>query len=289
LLGWGLRPWYLATEYATRDGDLVVRFLALDLFLLAALWLRLARLRSNRQSVQADERMPWLGTLLAGPKTELPGGWSKAGLWQRARHRRLIGLGHRFVWIMAVYLGVLISLSPLMEPYYVTWFKGNGFTFCALFAAMSTSTLAIGLLWPQRFAALADVELLRPSGREDFARELGLAMLSDAVEISLVTLFMMLAPIAIWIPGALASGSFWVAAGAAVLSQVLVFGAIVWTMRSRWLVLPIGAMVVTLLAAIALLGAALDGRQFFPAAVAAAVGIGLTVHAYRRWRKVDVL
>jgi hypothetical protein len=276
-----------AVDHVGRDADLVLRLFALDFLLAAALFLRLGRLSVAGEAISADERVPWLARLLTASRPTQAGAMAAANVWQRARHRRRIGLGHRFVWIVAIYLAALISLSPLLEATNGRWLTDGGYAFGALFAAGVICALAIGLSWPQRFADMREVELLRPAGRDAFAREIGLAMLADAAEICLATLSAVLIPIAFWTPAVLTWPPFWNAVAALILSQALLFGALVWTMRLRATAAPLVALLASIILLSVLMDQAMDNHFLTPALVAGAIGIALSADAYRRWLKGD--
>jgi hypothetical protein len=286
MLGWRLGDWvYDVRNALDYDPWLIVRLFLVDLLL--AIWLlaRMSRLSPRTQTTQADERLPWLSALLTD-REHLPiGGMLDAGLWRRVRHRRQIGLGHRFVWIVAVYLAVLAALAPLLAS--ATWVDLSGYAFGALILAGVTSALAVGLAWPRRYADLGDVELLRPAARADFGREIALAMLCDSAELSVATVLGMLGPVAFWSPGAFESASFWNAAGATVLSQALVFGVIAWTMRRKSTAATAAGLIVAVLATILLIDQGLKQNGVIPALLAAAIGAVLAADAFRRWRRAD--
>jgi hypothetical protein len=266
----------------------VFQFLALDILLAAWLWMRLARLTPKAQPVPADERLPWLSHLLAGRGQMPAGGMVNAGLWRRVRHRRQIGLGHRFVWILAVYLALLIAITPWFRPHSYQDYQ-DAIAFTSLLLAGVTSALAVGLSWPRRYADLCDIELLRPASRSDFGREIALAMLCDAAELIGATVLAMLAPVAIWSPFNFQSIQFWNAVAATILSQVLVFGVILWVMRRKSTAATMAGLAAGILATILLIDQGLDRRGVMPALVAAGIGLVLIADAYRRWRKADIL
>jgi hypothetical protein len=261
---------------------------ALDGVLLATLWLYLSRLRVGRDAIQTDERVPWLSGLLVGIKSQPPGGLMQAGIWRRAHYRRLMGLGRRFVWIIAACVALLIASTPLVYST-KTWFVHGDYAFAALVTAGIISALCVGLSWPQRFAELSEVELLRPAPRQDCAREIGLAMLSDAAELSFATIAAMLLPIAFWSPNMLQTAVFWNAVAAGILAQALTFGLLVWTMLLRSAAATMGALVLSILALTTLLYYAMDDRTLVPSMAAGAMGVLLTVSAYRRWLRADMM
>jgi hypothetical protein len=209
----------------------------------------------------------------------------RAGLWQRARHRRLIGLGHRFSLLVAGFLALVISVAPSLNSNFgdPRWFDNGGFALCTMMVAVITSILAIGLSWPQRFTALADVELLRPSRRDIFAREIGLAMLSDTIEMFSLTCLAMLIPVVIWSPAALQTTVLWTGFIAAILTAVPVYGVIVWAMPRNSPALTTAALMVCIVAGIVLIGHSVDTYRLVWSAVAAAMGVALAGDAYRRW------
>jgi hypothetical protein len=273
------------------EGDLYLslRLLALGALLLVGLWLRLGRLAGADVTVSADERVPWLSRIIVGSAPLPAGGLATASLWQRVVHRRFIGLGHRFVWIVAIFLAAMISLSPLLGGDANRWLTNNGYAFAGLCVAGVVSALAIGLSWPQRFADLREVELLRPAARQAFAREIGLAMMCDAVEITLATILAMLIPIAFWSPTSFSSGPFWSALAATILCQALVFGAMTWTMRRLSTAASMAALLVTIILLTVLIDQALDNRMLIASFAAAAVGIALATDAYHRWIRHDMI
>jgi hypothetical protein len=191
--------------------------------------------------------------------------------------------------VLAIYLSAVIALAPAMTDYYGLWFRDNSFAFCTVIVAVITSSLSIGLSWPQRFTALADVELLRPSRRNGFARELGLAMLSDTIEIFVLTLAAMLIPIAIWSPLALQNAAFWTGFTSALLSSALIFGVLVWAMPLNSIAATMGAMIAGIVAAALLVEQAFSSHRLGPSIVAAAVGIALAADVYRRWISADII
>jgi hypothetical protein len=263
--------------------------LAVGALLLLALWLRLGRLVGADVMVSSDERVPWLSRIVAGSAALPAGGLATASLRQRVVHRRYIGLGHRFIWIVAIFLAAMISLSPLLSEGANRWLTNDGYAFAALCVAGVVSALAIGLTWPQRFADLREVELLRPAARTAFAREIGLAMLCDTVEISLATILAMLGPIAYWSPTSFGSVPFWNALAATVLCQALVFGAMTWTMRRLSTAASMAALMVAIISLMVLIDQALDNRMLIASFAAAAVGISLATDAYRRWIGHDMI
>jgi hypothetical protein len=277
---WGLNDFFWRIQV---NLDQTVYLLLFDIGLCAALWIVLSRVPAGGDSVVADERMPWLAALLGGGAAKPGGALSRAGVFARARHRRQIGLGHRFVWILAAYLALIISAAPAMNSGYGLWFRDGGFAFCTVIVAVITSSLSIGLSWPQRFTALGDVELLRPSRRNGFARELGLAMLSDTIKIFVLTLGAMLIPVAIWSPWSLHNPSFWIGFASALLCAPFVFGVIIWAMPHNSIAATMGAMIAAIVAAALLVEQAFAEHRLAPSMLFAAVGVVLATHAYRRW------
>jgi hypothetical protein len=278
--------WRINFQYEfNRDPVLITCVFVLDAGLLLLLWLRLARQPVGRDSVRADERVPWLSRLLSGVKPPLPGTLMQAGIWQRARHRRR--LGRRFVWLVAAFTAVMIIASPVTY-HTVQWLTHGDFAFSVLIAAGIISALCVGLSWPQRFAELNEIELLRPAPRGDCAREIGLAMLIDAVELSVATTLAMFVPIAFWSPNMLETSALWTAVAAGILAQALTFGLLVWTMLLRsqaatMLALFCSIMVVTMLLYYAM------QTWLTPALVAGGIGVLLAGNAYRRWLRADML
>ncbi|MGA2232575.1 MAG: hypothetical protein ABSH22_16890 [Tepidisphaeraceae bacterium] len=279
------RGYYRAGTWTVADHDsLVIAWLFLvDIVLLIGLWMRLGRITVERETLPTDERLPWLSKLLAGRESERAGSLVDAGLWRRVRHRRRMGLGHRFIWITAAYLVFLVGIQVWIDP------NGVGLAFCAVFAPGVISALAIGLSWPLRFAALGEVEMLRPARRVAFAREMGLAMLLDAVEIYFATLLAALAPLYFWMPSALQLPQFLPALAAAILTQILIFGAIVWCIRLRSWAVSMGLSVLAVLAISVLVTQTMADRQYALPVAGAAIGITLAADAYRRWLRMDML
>jgi hypothetical protein len=275
-------------HYVDRDRSRVLCLLAIDALLFVGTWIRLACLSVGRESIQADERLPWLSGILAGAGAGPPGAMMQAGLWRRAGHRRRMGLGHRFIWTIAVFMGILIFASPVFDSD-LGWFRSGGFAFSALIAAGIISALCVGLSWPQRFAELNEIELLRPAPRATCAREMGLAMLWDAAEISLALLLAMFLPIAYWSPDVFSTAMFWSAVAAVILAQALVFGAMAWTMLLRSTAASMVALTLAILALTLLLHYAMDDRWLTPSLLAGAMGVALTFHAYRRWLRADLI
>ena len=260
-------------------GGPVLLLFAFDGLLLALLWRRLYLMPVGLDSVRADERVPWLSGMLVGLKRQPPGGLMNAGIWRRAAHRRAMGLGRRFIWLVAVFTAALILCSPLSYSSQ-QWFVHGDFAFAAILTASLISVLALGLSWPQRFAELSEIELLRPAPRNQCAREIGLAMLYDAVELAVATLGTMCVVIAIWSPSIFSTWMFWNTLAAAVLSQVLTFGLLASAMLEQS---TIASMIAVVLSTLALLILMFEANWLAPSIAAAAIGVILTVHAYRRW------
>jgi hypothetical protein len=264
---------------------LILLLLAADLGLCVLLWFHISRIPAGGDATVVDERFPWLANFLGRFDSKPLGSLMRAGLWQRARHRRLIGLGHRFSLLVAGFLALVISVAPSLNSNFgdPRWFDNGGFALCTMMVAVITSILAIGLSWPQRFTALADVELLRPSRRDIFAREIGLAMLSDTIEMFSPTCLAMLIPVVIWSPAALQTTVLWTGFIAAILTAVPVYGVIVWAMPRNSPALTTAALMVCIVAGIVLIGHSVDTYRLVWSAVAAAMGVALAGDAYRRW------
>jgi hypothetical protein len=113
-------------------------------------------------------------------------------------------------------------------------------------------------------------------------------MLLDAVEIYLATLAAVLVPLYIWMPSALGTLTFQPALKAAVLTQILIFGATVWCIRLRSWAVSMGLSVLAVLAISVLITQAMDDRQFTLPLAGAAIGIVLTADAYRQWLRMDM-
>jgi hypothetical protein len=273
----------------------------IDCLLLVGLWLHLGSLRVAQESVAADERVPWLSELLVNVnrRREGEGGLMSAGLWRRAGHRRLMGLGRRFVWLAAIYTAGLIFITPLVYnlpgQYAFGAFSLPGvsdrgeFAFGAFFMAGMVSSLAIGLSWPQRFAELNEVELMRPAPREQSAREIGVAMLFDAAELWLALLLAVVLATFYWMPASFQTTAFWHLFAAAILAQVFTFGLLVWTMLLRSTSSSAIALAIAIISFAMLLYIAMDERMIAPAVAAAGIGIVLAAHAYHRWLRADML
>ncbi len=259
----------------------------LDIVLLTGLWMRLANLPVGSESIRADERLPWLSAILVETKSRPKGGMMESGIWRRAGHRRLMGLGRRFIWLLAIYTAGLICLRPVLETF-VNARDFDEFVFEGLFLTGVVSALAIGLSWPRRFAELNEVELMRPAPRHDCAREIGLAMLFDATELCIAMSLAILALTAFWMPLALHYPNFWYMLAAAVCAQAFTFGLLVWMMILRSTAFSMIALALAIVSITMLLYFALDMRTIAPALIAAAIGIALAGDAYRRWLLADL-
>jgi hypothetical protein len=267
---------------------------ALELFgatfvVLALLWRRICRVSSGDASVKLDESLKWLGDILSNRRQRPAGDLAEAGIWRRVRHRRVIGLGSRFIWITAFLLAGAVSISPMLTHDAGHWLERNGYAFGVLFAAAAVSILAVGLTWPQRWASLGQVEMLRPMPRRQVLAEMGLAMLMDAAEISLATAAAGLIPIAIWSPGQLHSPDFWLAVAATILCQALALGALALIMIRNSTAALTAVLAMAVVAATGLISYTIDSGQLIPALIAAALGMALAAHAYHRWQTADML
>jgi hypothetical protein len=265
----------------------IPRFYALDALLFLELWLRLGQISGRDKGLSVDERMPWLSDLFVKLDAPPAGGLICAGVWRRARHRRLLGLGHRFIWLVAIYAAAVIAMAPALGGG-GRWLVNLEYASTALLVAGIISTVGISLSWPQRIAALGDIELLRPATRALFAREIGLAMLADTVEISAASFLAMLAPIYYWSPAALQNPHFWLWAATLLLAQVLVYGMLVWSMNRTFNMTVLGVMAVLVWSAVILIDANFGRYSLSPALVAAGAGVVLSASAYRRWLRPDL-
>jgi hypothetical protein len=250
--------------------------------------MHLGRLWAGRESLKVDERAPWLSGMLVALKPQPPGVLMRAGLWRRVSHRRKIGLDHRFIWLVALLIAIPVFAAPMLFNG-IVWDGREGYAFAAMMSGAIICALCVGLSWPQRFAELNEVELLRPAPREKCAKEMGLAMFSDAAELSVAMLAALFVPLAFWSPEIFSTEMFWRAVAATILAQALVFGAVVWTMLLRSTAASMIALALSIFTLTQLLYWAMDESSLTPSLAAGAIGVALAVHAYRRWLHADLI
>jgi len=277
-------PFFIGFDYL--DTDQLPWIIAIDVVGLIGLGWLWARMAGRDEPLKipfarpAAIAMAWIDSTFQVRKSR--GSIMQSGVWNRARHRRRIGIDQRAVWI----IGGLTTIFMATLPFWLRT-DHNSELFSRLSTAAIAPALVICLVWLGRRSSLA-YESLRPATRVAFVRETGLAVLADLAELTLATVLAVLIGTVIWTPTMLSRVQLWTSLGALGLTQVLVFGILAEAIRSRsTAALPL-ATIFLICASELLVVRAWNGAPMSEGLIAAIIGVILAAHAYWRWCEADL-
>jgi hypothetical protein len=210
-------------------------------------------------------------------------------VFARGLHRRLAVRAPGAAW------GVAVLLAIVMAAIMFLLLHDQRHTDVLLPLVMATVVpgVVVAIGWRERWPSLG-YELLFPSPREQFAREMALALGTNLAEFWLATLIAGVAVLALWEPGTVVRPQFAVSVLASALMQVFLFGVILWLARWRsWLLYLVGIIVLFQVVMVPMMDAWSDRPVVTPvgllliAGLEAAAGIGLALSGRAAWRRAE--
>jgi hypothetical protein len=165
------------------------------------------------------------------PVSRIVPGLPMTGLMGRGRHRRFAVHSHAAAWVFALGTGIGLVILMLLDDRTLSHTKVSAVL--VMLSLLPGVVVAAG--WRERWASLG-YESLLPSGRDQFVKEIAIALATDLAEFWIAAFVTELAVLCFFTPKELTTGAFVLSAVCSAMMQVLWLGAIFLTSRFRQLV-----------------------------------------------------